>query len=211
MVGLTQLGVTWGCDKDANKVPPDRASDAKRLSVTQISKSEQLLTQLARTIEGEIIPRLMLTHRVSVETFFDPVQEGETFLLSENVADFVDLSLKYDVDAAASYIAALRAQGTPLEAVYLDLLTPTARRLGDMWVEDLCDFTQVTVGLCCLQQLLHELSADFHSESAKEYQAQGRRALLLPVPGEQHTFGLCHTRERAVLHSRGARLRGFRT
>jgi methanogenic corrinoid protein MtbC1 len=132
----------------------------------------------------------MLTHRVPAEIFIEPVLATQALPTPENIADLVALSLKYDVDAAASYVAALRAQGTLLDVIYLDLLAPAARRLGELWIEDLCDFTQVTVGLCCLQQLLHELSADFHSESADEFKAQDRRVLLAPIPGEQHTFGL---------------------
>jgi MerR family transcriptional regulator, light-induced transcriptional regulator len=45
------------------------------------------------------------------------------------------------------------------------------------------------VGLCRLHQVLRELSPAFQNEG--EHQPHGgRRALLVPVPGEQHTFGL---------------------
>jgi methanogenic corrinoid protein MtbC1 len=48
-------------------------------------------------------------------------------------------------------------------------------------------FTDVTVGLARLQHLLRELSAPFENEA--EHAAHGRRILLGPAPGEQHTFG----------------------
>ena len=79
--------------------------------------------------------------------------------------------------------------GLPIETLYLDLLAPTARHLGDLWEADVCDFTQVTIGLGRLQQVLHELSHAFQSEMAAAA-SLGRRVLLIPVPGEQHSFGL---------------------
>ena len=57
-----------------------------------------------------------------------------------------------------------------------------------MWKEDLCDFTQVTTGLWRLQQVLRELSSAFHDEVVGL--DPNRYALLVPAPGEQHTFGL---------------------
>lgn len=112
---------------------------------------------------------------------------------AEDVKAFAKLVLLHDTSVAHSYIRALRTQGTSLETICLNLLAPTARHLGDLWSEDLCDFTDVTVGLCRLHQVLREFSADFQSE-VEQYETDqrecGRRVLLLPVPGEQHSFGL---------------------
>ena len=76
-----------------------------------------------------------------------------------------------------------------VESLYLNLLAPTARHLGELWTQDLCDFTQVTVGLSRLQRVLRELSPAFHDVDEAAVPV-GRRVLLLPCPGEQHTFGL---------------------
>ena len=70
----------------------------------------------------------------------------------------------------------------------MELLAPTARYLGTLWDDDLCSFTDVTVGLGRLQRVLRELSPVLGGSVA--YPLQGRRVLLLPSPGEQHTFGL---------------------
>jgi methanogenic corrinoid protein MtbC1 len=75
-----------------------------------------------------------------------------------------------------------------LESIYLNLFAPAARRLGDMWSADECDFTVVTLALWRLQRLLHDHAPQFDSEGAQP--ADGRRILLAPMPGEQHTFGL---------------------
>lgn len=84
-------------------------------------------------------------------------------------------------------VDALRSAGHSLEAVFLDLLSPTARLLGDMWRDDLCSFTDVTIGLSRLQQVLRELSPPFESESGPQMRG---RILLAATPGEQHSFGI---------------------
>jgi methanogenic corrinoid protein MtbC1 len=91
-------------------------------------------------------------------------------------------------DIAFATILTLRGRGVSVEKLYLDLLAPTARYLGELWEEDLCNFTDVTVGLGRLQRVLRELSPALGR--SVEHPSQGRRVLLLPSPGEQHTFGL---------------------
>jgi methanogenic corrinoid protein MtbC1 len=89
------------------------------------------------------------------------------------------------------WVAALRQRGASVQAVFLDLLTPVARKLGEYWTCDICSFTEVTVAMGRLQQLLRANSAAFGlSGRLSEGTDPQRRILLLPSPGEQHTFGL---------------------
>jgi methanogenic corrinoid protein MtbC1 len=140
---------------------------------------------LARTIENQIIPRLMLTHRLTAER---SIPAAALTLDSAHVEELARLVLHHDASVGASYIETLRAQGVSVDAVFLQLMAPAARRLGVMWSDDTLDFTDVTVGLSRLQQLCHELSPDFESESMPQF--DDRRILLATVPGEQHTLGL---------------------
>ena len=144
-------------------------------------------TPLERTIEEEVIPRLVLARRGAAKTSSISAPDGSTPGPTE-VLKFAGLMLTADVAAAHAFVGALRQRGTPVESLYLDLLAPAARHLGDLWCADACDFATVTMGLGRLQQLLHELSPAFGGEL--EHREHGRRALLVPVPGEQHTFGL---------------------
>jgi methanogenic corrinoid protein MtbC1 len=105
-----------------------------------------------------------------------------------DVAELAGLVLSRDAQVVRAFVERMHARGTPVETLYLDLLAPTARRLGDLWCEDACDFGDVTVGLGRLQQVLHELSSAFRSDLPTP--EHGRRVLLVPVPGEQHSFGL---------------------
>jgi methanogenic corrinoid protein MtbC1 len=105
-----------------------------------------------------------------------------------DVDEFVQLLLEHDASVASSYVSAMRTQGTPLPVLYLDLLAPAARRLGVMWEEDECSFTEVTIGVCRMHQVLLEFSRCFDGSHVPA--SGGKTALILPAPGEQHTFGL---------------------
>ncbi len=145
------------------------------------------LALLAKAIQHEIIPRLMLAHPVANVCLPQPLLKAPQ-VSSLDVQEFSRLVLALDEDVAQACIDAMRTRGISIETIYLDLLAPVARHLGELWEQDLCDFTEVTVGLGRLHRVLRELSPAFgltHNQPAS-----GRRILLLPGPGEQHTFGL---------------------
>lgn len=137
---------------------------------------------LARTVETEIIPRLMLLHRE------DDRCGPSAPLGPSEIAHFANIVLTQEGRVASAYVDAFQANGASLEVVFLGLLAPTARLLGDLWREDLCSFAEVTIGLSRLQQLLRNLSVPF--EEAGEAVPNGRTGLVAPVPGEQHSFGV---------------------
>lgn len=156
------------------------ATDANREAV------ELRLALLSRAIADEIIPRLMLAHPGTVDCLpLTPPASAQVSL--EDVRSFTQLVLAPDENVAHACIETMRTSGVSVETIYTDLLAPVARYLGELWEDDLCDFTQVTVGLGRLQQVLRELSPAFGQSSAG---TSGNRVLLLPGPGEQHTFGL---------------------
>jgi methanogenic corrinoid protein MtbC1 len=165
----------------------DRGVVSKPKLVSSADGPGQRLVRLVRTIEAEVIPRLVLAHRAAPGC---PVERASDERVPDpaQAAELAGLVLTRDADVASAYVEALRARGTPIETLFLDLLAPAARHLGDLWSADLCDFLQVTVALCRLQQILHELGPAFRGEV--EHREHGRRALLVPVPGEQHSFGL---------------------
>ena len=159
------------------------ASDANRENV------ELRLALLSRAIEAEIIPRLMLAHPTADDCLpAAPLSNTQVSQVSqEEVRAFAQLVLAPDENVAHACIEAMRTSGISVETIYTDLLAPVARYLGVLWEEDLCDFTEVTVGLGRLQQVLRELSPAFGQSNTS---TSGSRVLLLPGPGEQHTFGL---------------------
>ncbi|MBC7993963.1 MAG: cobalamin B12-binding domain-containing protein [Rhizobacter sp.] len=172
--GLSRGAAAPECELELPGFRPEEAANDTRMS------------QLARTIEQEIIPRLMLAHRTGAE--LPRPDRGSQAITAADVKQFAKLVLSHDEDAAFAAISAFRARQVSIEKIYVDLLAPTARYLGDLWDDDLCNFTDVTVGLGRLQRVLRELSSALGR--SVEHPVQGRRVLLLPSPGEQHTFGL---------------------
>ncbi len=148
------------------------------------SRSKDLL---ADAIESEIIPRLMLSHRMSQSTPGSKRQK-KRILSAVDVSEFARLVVQHDVGVSESYVDILRKQGIGLEAIFMELLAPAAKHLGELWLSDNCTFFDVTIGLSRIHQLVHKLSHVFESEGQAE--AMGRSALLVPVPGEQHGLGL---------------------
>lgn len=151
------------------------------------------LSGLRQTIEAEIIPRLVLAHSRSEDR---SRPDGERAGAggrprapsAEDVDELARLVITHEGQVALAYVEALRTQGMTVEAIYAELLAPAARRLGDLWEQDLCDFTEVTVGLWRLQQVMRALSPTFQNESS--HPSTGLRALLVPLPGEHHIFGV---------------------
>ncbi|GAC1301385.1 MAG: hypothetical protein NVSMB15_11780 [Steroidobacteraceae bacterium] len=148
---------------------------------------ELRMARLVRTIEGEIVPRLVLARRVSlrsdIEITLDTGSPDDA-----DIRELVRLLLAHEATVASAYVDAVRHRGASLEVICLKLLAPAARELGLLWEKDECDFMQVTVGLCRLHQLLRELSPEFNSPSREP--KKERRILLAAVPGDQHLFGV---------------------
>lgn len=183
----------------SNSESSARLVGRRKPSSTSSEVPDSRAESLSRIIESQIIPRLMLAHRAAQG--LEPLPSIDACAPGpEQIAEFANLVLSSSVNVAAAYIDAQRENGLSLESVYIDLLSPTARHLGYLWDNDLCDFTEVTAGLWRLQQLLHELSPAFQgnltTKAALQYPAglskpkMARRALLVPAPGDQHTFGL---------------------
>ena len=142
------------------------------------------LARLARTLESDVIPRLVQAHRPGAAN----PQPGSAVTAQGDVDAFVKLIIHGTEAQTVLAIDGLRERGVAVESIYLDLFGPTARRLGEMWEDDSCDFSTVTVALGRLQRLLRELSPAFGTEV--EHPANGRRALFVQPRDEQHSFGL---------------------
>ena len=141
---------------------------------------------LSRTIESEVIPRLMLTLRCASNA---APPSTDTYIPSErDVREVVSQVLAKDAAITVAFVGVLRARGASLQSIYLDLLAPAARLLGTMWEQDEADFSAVTLGVGRLHQVLHACSPGIGSGPFEE-SVCGARALMVTVPGEQHTFG----------------------
>ncbi len=192
-MGIGDMTEEWATDGsrggswDADGCGLDRGGNSLKEGTPSVSEAELRMSRLIRTIEGEIVPRLVISRRVSRPP--EPPQAATARAPDKmDVAELVRLLLHHEVGVASAYIETVRQRGASLEMICLDLLAPAARELGALWEQDECDFMQVTVGLCRLHQLLRELSPEFaqpHDERMGD-----RRILLANCPGDQHTFGI---------------------
>ena len=169
----------------------DRFSGLGNLYPKRAGRTHSAPTQqdvLADTIEAEIIPRLMFAHRSSQQkSTVEGFKKRRSIGLSE-VSEFARLVVQHDVGVAETYVDILRKQGVSLESVFMEILAPAAKHLGELWLLDTCTFVDVTVGLSRIHQLVHKLSHQFESEG--QASSAGRSIVLAPVPGEQHGLGL---------------------
>ncbi len=150
-----------------------------------VPSPQERLARIVRTIEQDIIPRLVRAHREPLAAV--PAAPAPTVSPAER-QQFLPLIVGADDTQWQALIERLMARGVAVDEVYLGLLAPTASELGVMWDEDRCNFTDVTVGMGRMQRIMRTLSPTFGREV--EHPVDGRRVLLLPAPGEQHTFGL---------------------
>lgn len=147
-------------------------------------RRERSNADLARMIESEIIPRLMLAHA--------PAESGVEAPIVSTVGPrtleaFARMTLSSEAHILGAYVETLIQGGLSLEEIYVDLLIPTARRLGDDWNEDAISFTDVTIGLSRLQQVVRMLG---HVVPTRDPGEDARSAYFVPAPNEQHAFGL---------------------
>lgn len=141
---------------------------------------------LARLIEADIIPRLLLVHR---DAGGDRTIAGRRpGIIADGLADeFAAATLTDEVGPLLARVETMLAAGIEVETIYLHLLAPAARKLGTLWDDDACDFVDVTMGLWRLQEIVHALGALVPGMAPNE--EQPRRALFAPAPGEQHSLG----------------------
>lgn len=142
---------------------------------------------LARAIEEEIIPRLMLSHRQSSKRK-KTRNLAERQISSDEVAEFARICVQHDATVAQAYAEALIDQGATAETIFTSLFSPAALYFGELWESDRCTFADVTIGLSRIQQLIHEFSPFFVGEAEPALTASS--ALLVTRPGEQHSLGL---------------------
>lgn len=133
--------------------------------------SESMVMEIASRLIGDGGVRPAESRGIApgdVETFVARALDGET-------ADLVA-----QVDSHLS-------DGVPLETVFIELLAPAARRIGEYWDDDTAEFVDVTMALWRLQELLHEVA--WRTPNFARYASGDRFALFAPFPGDQHSFG----------------------
>ena len=159
--------------------------DKKTHPIEKACTEGEYLESLVKTIEGNILPLMIEQHLESSIPALLPVKQ---IIDQKAVDDLTQLVLQEDARISVDYVKEMHTSGTTLEDIYLLLLTPVARKLGAMWDEDESSFTEVTIALWRIKQLMYDLSPIF-----QQYSDQGKAGssiMLVPLPGSQHNLGL---------------------
>ena len=167
---------------------PSKATFKKEQQTHPLEKActeAEYLESLLKTIEGKILPHIIEQHLESSIPQNLPIQAA---IDEKIIADLTNLVLQEDARISVDYVKEIHASGTNLEDIYLLLLTPVARKLGAMWEEDESSFTDVTIALWRIKQLMYDLSPIFQQYA--DQNKTGSSIMLVPLPGSQHNLGL---------------------
>ena len=146
---LAQIGrLEW--DGTEAVLPTDGSSQTELPGGTADAKRTADLDSDAR-IEQEIIPRLILARRGARNGF--AYAKRWPALGRTQVLEFAGMSCSARMPSGLRLYRRARAYGMPVETLYLDLLAPAARHLGELWCADACDFASVTLALGRLQEV----------------------------------------------------------
>jgi MerR family transcriptional regulator, light-induced transcriptional regulator len=162
--------------------PPSDASKTRRappLSPVFVTAQRPLESRLENVIEVDIVPRLVLVHH---DCPVAPPGRRPTFDEGETLAR---LAIGSEEGALFSYFERLKAQYS-FATLLAFVIGPAARRLGELWQQDVCDFFEVTLGVGRLQMLMNRLDAPERTSGND----LDRHALLIALPGESHILGL---------------------
>jgi len=146
----------------------DPAAEAGREAILADVISKTIIPTLLSQNNGILSPSDFGSHPSD-----DDIKKLSAFILGPDNADALD------------YIYSLRDRGISLDSLYLELLEPTARHLGELWDKDEINFFDVTVGISRLQRIVHHFS---DLDRIEPYDDK-RRALIMVAPGEDHNFG----------------------
>ncbi len=139
----------------------------------------------ACAIESQIVPRLVI--RRTATPLQPTAVQPPLMPMPQDAAELAELAMSGD-EAQVRHRVQEAAGRQGMEAVCLELLAPAARYLGALWEEDLCSFTDVTLGMLRLQDAFHAMNAEApvgHVDGFRRH-----RIALASAPGEHHSFGL---------------------
>ena len=166
-----------------------QAEDASTLDPTrQMKLSPGAAETLRQVILSVVIPRL-----------FGGISTVEANPPSALACELAELLIASQDDAALELMRELHGGVGRTGRLYSTLLEPAARRLGDLWNEDVCSEFDLTLGLCRLQTAVRLLTTEEVIRPLDSLEQPS--VLIVPEPGEMHRLG--SVLDNTVLHGAG--------
>ena len=163
---------------EADGVDPDNRTDAPM--------------DLPMLLENLVIPKLIAGCQQPAQSHLPmsanaAPQPRQSAISNADVEKFTALCVREDAPTLLDFAERFLAAGHSVETIYIGLLAPAARKLGEHWESDGEDFVGVTMGLWRIQEVLRELTLKVPPEARP---GGGLRASLFStMPGDQHSFG----------------------
>jgi hypothetical protein len=112
---------------------------------------------LVSTIEGEIVPRLLMLRRSATPA---PAEAGpeQGALDPDDVDELARLLVAHGPGLACAWVETIRQRGAPYDRICLDLLAPAAQRLVARWESQHFSYAELRNGLDALHAVVLEVS-----------------------------------------------------
>jgi MerR family transcriptional regulator, light-induced transcriptional regulator len=162
----------------------DPDATASHLSLVHSKDSPINLSLL---VENLVIPKLIAGDKPREPQIAPKMAAPQRALDDALIDQFAKLSVEGDTRSLLEFVDRRLDAGSSTESIFVELLAPAARRLGQYWEDDSGDFVDVTMGLWRIQEILRELTLRQPPELRQGYGQ--RRALFATMPGEQHSLG----------------------
>lgn len=121
---------------------PPRSSDSRRAA-------------LISTLEGEVVPRLLMLCRTANAQQASAGSRKTTDRW--DVEELARLLVAHGPETAWAFVEAVRQRGVPHERICLDLLVPVAHRLAEQWERRDFGHPELTLGLEGLLMVVVEI------------------------------------------------------
>lgn len=162
-----------------------KLSSQQRPSDSQ-SANDECQESLQDIISEQLIPRLLNSQNYRQRLATPEVSGANTAALPE-FNGFTDACRQGDSLRVNQIVDSLTAQGLTQEAIFLDLITPAARHLGELWDNDLCSFTDVTCGLALMHHVIYRLGYEFRD--GPHVKGEQTNVMMCCAPGSMHLLG----------------------
>jgi MerR family transcriptional regulator, light-induced transcriptional regulator len=143
---------------------------------------DRIHSVLSEAVRRMALPRL-LAARLAER---DEGQRIEPSVTDDDRERFLAVLATPDHHLTESFISVLGLRGVTREDILLQLFTPVARDLHQLWMRDEVTFADVTLAIGRLQRLLRSPALP---DAPLHFGGRGGSILIAPPPGDPHAFG----------------------
>jgi MerR family transcriptional regulator, light-induced transcriptional regulator len=138
---------------DSAGIGTDTAVPARKASPRPPQTDRSRRSVLVSTLEGEIVPRLLMLHRAAGPAKLSIDVPSATTGASE-VEELARALLAQSPETAHEFVEAVHQRGVPYDRICLGLLIPAAHFLAERWERRELGFQELMLGLGVLQAVV---------------------------------------------------------